>query len=73
MTDVDGWESTVSTNNINPDLQPFDQCGNYKHMHVFMAQISEINKDEFFDSIQPCQMAKLHDMHCTDDLASAHV
>ena len=28
MTDVDGWECTVSTNNINPDTRLFDQYGN---------------------------------------------
>ena len=42
VTDVDGWEHTVSTNNGNPDTWPFYQYGNYKSRHVFMAEISEI-------------------------------
>ena len=73
MTDVDGWERTVSTNNVNPDTRPFDQYSNYKHWHVSMAEVSEMHKDEFCDSIQPCQIDNLHDKQCTvDDLATLH-
>ena len=49
MTDVDGWERTVSTNNINPDYHTTIK-------HVYMAEISEIQENEFPDSIPPCQM-----------------
>ena len=38
-----------------------------------MAEVSEMHKDEFCDSIQPCQIDNLHDIQCTvDDLATLH-
>ena len=52
LTNVAGWEGAVSTNNINPDLCLLDQYGNYKRRHVHMAESSETEEDEFFDSTQ---------------------
>ena len=36
-----------------------------------MTEVSEIQDDEFFDSIQPCQIANLHNC-AVDNLATLH-
>jgi hypothetical protein len=73
LTEVPNWESTISTNNINPDTRPFDQYGNYKHRFVSMAKISEIDGDLFFDATQPNCTVNLHEMECTiDTLSTLH-